>query len=192
MAYIICFHRSTLDRGGAQNLPDWAWKTWEGRLERDFEEIRDDENSNPSGQSCSKVFPQEEQSQKKEAPIQPLRCYDQRWSKSNFSCFSSMRLRMWYSASANPHFTAAFPDLHLGWLPNLQATATEAASVLSSKKSNEIQEHITHLNDSNNSVMFSHFLYSASILLCWNKHNYTCTLYHGINFCDLTINSLLE
>ncbi|THU54858.1 hypothetical protein C4D60_Mb11t00490 [Musa balbisiana] len=37
---------------------------------------------------------------------------------------------------------------------NDEATATEAASVLSSKKSNEIQEHITHLNDSNNSVNY--------------------------------------
>ncbi|CAL9130343.1 unnamed protein product [Musa acuminata var. zebrina] len=37
---------------------------------------------------------------------------------------------------------------------NDEATATEAASVLSSKKSNEIQEHITHLNDGNNSVNY--------------------------------------
>ncbi|CAI0386583.1 unnamed protein product, partial [Linum tenue] len=67
------FCRGAVDRGGTQVVSGGVAESRERRLERDFQEFRQDQDADAGGQSRSEVLPPQEQSQSPATPLQSLR-----------------------------------------------------------------------------------------------------------------------
>ncbi|CAI0547920.1 unnamed protein product [Linum tenue] len=62
-----------MDGGRAQGVSGGIEKAWERGLERDLQEVCDDQNSDAGCESCTEVFPETVFDRQKEEEIQPLR-----------------------------------------------------------------------------------------------------------------------
>lgn len=78
-----------MERRGAPAISFRTAKSWERRLERNFEKLRENKNTNSSGKPCAEILPPPEQSQQAAPEIQPLRHYNRcsNLSPKSYYCY---------------------------------------------------------------------------------------------------------